>query len=87
MGPCKDFEYCPQGTCASRIHVTLEGDVLRAVRFEDGCEGNLTAIGRLVLGRNAREVADMLRGVTCEDKPTSCPDQLARAIDAALDGP
>ena len=54
------------------------------VQFMGGCMGNLRAISKLIEGKNAKEVADILRGNTCGGKSTSCADQLARAIDEAL---
>ncbi len=52
--------------------------------FEGGCNGNLKGIGKLCEGMKAEEAADRIRGTRCGMKPTSCPDQLARAIDEAL---
>jgi uncharacterized protein (TIGR03905 family) len=54
------------------------------VQFTGGCNGNLKAIGRLVEGKDAKEVAGILRGNTCGMKGTSCADQLARAIDGKV---
>ena len=67
--------------CSTEINFTLDGDVVRNVSFRGGCNGNLKAIGKLVEGKDAKEVADILRGNICGMKGTSCADQLARAID------
>ena len=70
------------GTCAVMIDFDVEDGKLHNVKFLGGCNGNLKAIGKLVEGKDSKEVADILRGNTCGMKGTSCADQLARAIDA-----
>ncbi len=76
--------YKTKGTCSRSIELTIEDGIIRKVAFQGGCNGNLQGISRLVIGKNAREVADSLRGVNCSGKGTSCPDQLSKAIDQAL---
>ena len=73
--------FTPKGVCAIQIDFDLEDGKLYNVQVIGGCNGNLTAIGRLVEGKDAKEVAEILRGNTCGMKGTSCADQLARAID------
>ena len=78
-------DYTTKGVCARRIHFDIADDgTLSGVEFVGGCNGNLKAISKLVEGHDAREVAAILRGNTCGYKDTSCADQLARAIEAAL---
>lgn len=73
--------YQTRGTCARRIHVTIdENGILTDVSFEGGCNGNLKGIATLVIGRPAKEVAELLEGIDCNRKGTSCPDQLSKAI-------
>ncbi len=72
--------YRTQGVCARSITVEVDGDVIKDVQFVGGCDGNLKAIGRLVKGRNVGEVRELLEGNTCGNKPTSCADQLAKAL-------
>ena len=55
--------------------------VLCKVEFTDGCDGNLTGIGRLVTGMKVEDVITKLKGIPCEGRDTSCPDQLARALE------
>ena len=76
--------YTTRGTCSRMIDFDLEDGKLHNVSFFGGCDGNLKAIGRLVEGADARETADLLRGNRCGNRPTSCADQLSRAIDKAL---
>ena len=73
--------FTPKGVCAMQIDFDVDDGKLHNVRFIGGCNGNLKAIGRLVEGKDAKEVADILRGNTCGMKSTSCADQLAKAID------
>ncbi|MBQ1448875.1 MAG: TIGR03905 family TSCPD domain-containing protein [Coriobacteriales bacterium] len=72
--------YMPRGTCSQIILIETEGDVIESVEFIGGCDGNLKGIGKLVAGQRVAEVADMLEGITCGYKSTSCPDQLSRAL-------
>lgn len=76
--------YTTRGTCSRMIDFDLEDGKLHNVSFFGGCDGNLKAIGKLVEGADARETADLLRGNICGNRPTSCADQLSRAIDQAL---
>ena len=74
-------KFSPRGVCSIQIDFDIEDGKIYNVQYVGGCNGNLKAIGRLVEGRDAKEVADILRGNTCGMKGTSCADQLARAID------
>ena len=74
-------KFSPRGVCSIQIDFDIEDGKIYNVRYVGGCNGNLKAIGRLVEGRDAMEVADILRGNTCDMKGTSCADQLAKAID------
>ena len=72
----------PQGVCSVKIDFDVEDGKLHNVKFTGGCNGNLKAIGKLVEGKDAKEVADILRGNTCGFRGTYCADQFARAIDS-----
>ena len=76
--------YKTKGTCSSQISFEIEDGIIKSVVFTGGCNGNLKAISKLVEGRSASEVAETLRGNTCGPRSTSCADQLARAIEQAL---
>ena len=78
----KHVTFSPKSVCSIQIDFDIEDGKLHNVQFIGGCNGNLKAIGRLVEGKDAKEVAEILRGNTCGMKGTSCADQLARAIDA-----
>jgi uncharacterized protein (TIGR03905 family) len=78
-----EFRYKTSGTCASEILVDIKEDdkTITSVQFAGGCNGNLKGISSLVKGRTIDEVIDSLKGITCGFKPTSCPDQLAKALE------
>lgn len=78
------IEYRTRGTCAEGILLDIEDGIIAEARFVGGCHGNTQGIAALVRGSDAREVAERLRGIRCGRRDTSCPDQLAQAIDAAL---
>ena len=77
------FTFTPRGVCSSKIDFEIEDGILRNVRFTHGCNGNTQGIGRLVEGMNVDEVIKRLKGVDCGGRGTSCPDQLARALENA----
>lgn len=80
------YEFSPRGVCARKISFELSEDgVIQKMNFTGGCEGNLTGISQLVVGMKASEVIDRLKGTACGLKATSCPDQLSRALQEALD--
>ncbi len=79
------YLYHTQGTCSTAIEVDLDGDVIRDVKFTGGCNGNLQGVSRLVVGRTVDEVEQTLGGIRCGFRPTSCPDQLARAVREAYE--
>lgn len=78
------YTYTPTGVCSSKIDLELENGVIRSVVFTGGCNGNLQGISRLVTGTTAQEAIERLQGIQCGWKPTSCPDQLSKALTAAL---
>ncbi len=80
----KKFNYVPQGVCSTNISFNIDDGRIYNVKFDGGCMGNLQAISKLVEGKSAEEIADILRGNDCRGKGTSCADQLAKAIDEAL---
>lgn len=74
------YTYRTKGTCSSSITFDIEDGVVRNVRFEGGCNGNLKGIGAIVDGMKVEDVIDKLSGIRCGFKSTSCPDQLAQAL-------
>ena len=78
------YTYKTSGTCSTQIDLELEDGVIRSVAFTGGCNGNLQGISRLVTGMRAQEAIERLQGIQCGWKPTSCPDQLSKALTEAL---
>ncbi|HIR26817.1 MAG TPA: TIGR03905 family TSCPD domain-containing protein [Candidatus Choladousia intestinigallinarum] len=77
------MEYRPKGVCSQRIIVELNGDTVEHVEFIGGCSGNTQGVARLVEGMKVQDAVSRLQGIRCGFKPTSCPDQLAKALLAA----
>ena len=79
------IEFKTSGVCCRQITLEVdENNIIQDVDFQGGCNGNLSGISKLVIGQNAKEVAEKLKGTTCGSKDTSCPDQLSRAIVESL---
>ena len=78
------FSYKTRGTCSQTISFDITDGVVSNVTFMGGCNGNLKGISALVEGMKAEDVINKVEGIRCGFKPTSCPDQLAQAIKAAL---
>lgn len=76
------MRYKTQGTCASAIDLEVENGIIKSVAFTGGCHGNLQGISRLVEGMKAEDAIERLKGIRCGFKSTSCPDQLARALES-----
>jgi uncharacterized protein (TIGR03905 family) len=74
------FEYKPKGTCATKIIVELDGDIIQHVEFVGGCDGNAKGLCAMVEGMNADDIVSRLQGITCGFKKTFCPDQLSKAL-------
>ncbi len=79
------MDYKTSGVCSQRIHLELDGDIIKEVEFIGGCNGNTKGIASLVRGMKAEDAIERMEGITCGFKPTSCPDQLAKALKIALE--
>lgn len=77
--------YIPQGVCAREIQIELDGDTVKSVRIIGGCSGNTQGVGALIAGMKIEEAIRRLKGIRCKERPTSCPDQLARALEETLE--
>lgn len=76
--------YKTKGTCSSAIQIELDGDVIKTVEFIGGCSGNTQGIAQLVRGMKVMEAVERMRGIRCDFKNTSCPDQLSKALELAV---
>lgn len=77
--------YIPHGVCSRLIEVELEDDIIVSCKFSGGCSGNTQGVSKLVVGMDANEAIERLRGINCGGRGTSCPDQLANALGEALE--
>ena len=76
----KKLTYKTQGTCSSLIEVEVENGIVTDIHFMGGCNGNLQGISSLVKGMAVDEIIARLEGIRCGSRPTSCPDQLCKAL-------
>ena len=74
------YKYKTSGTCSRSIEFEIDGDTVKNVKFEGGCNGNLKGIAALTEGMKIEEVIKRVEGIRCGFKSTSCPDQLAKAL-------
>lgn len=75
------MRYVTSGVCSRYIDIETEGDVVKSVKFTGGCNGNAQGIAKLAAGMKIDDVIAKLKGTRCGFRPTSCPDQLARALE------
>ena len=80
----KHIEYKTSGTCSRMVILDIEDGVVTECSFVGGCAGNTAGVASLVKGMKTEDVIAKLRGIRCGFKQTSCPDQLAKAIEEAL---
>ncbi len=80
-----EYIYKTRDVCAMNIKFELDGEVVSGIEFLGGCNGNLKAISKLVDGWTVSQIEEMLLGNTCGGRPTSCADQLAKAVRKAYD--
>ncbi|SNS93991.1 uncharacterized protein TIGR03905 [Anaerovirgula multivorans] len=78
------YSFTPRGVCAQQMIFSINDGIVRDVVIYGGCPGNLQAVSRLIEGMQAEEAITKLRGITCGGKVTSCPDQLATALEASI---
>mgnify|MGYP001154934800 CR=1 FL=1 len=78
------IQYTPKGVCSRAFQIEVEEGVIRSVRVEGGCDGNLKGLSSLLKGMKVEDAIGRMEGIRCGMKPTSCPDQLAQALKKAL---
>ena len=79
------YSYTPYGVCSRQIDIDIEDGVIKDCRFTGGCNGNTTGVAALVKGMKAEDAVKKLKGIDCNGRGTSCPDQLAICIEEALE--
>jgi uncharacterized protein (TIGR03905 family) len=75
------YTYTPEGVCSRQIELEIEDGIVKSLRVIGGCNGNLQGISKLVEGMKVEDVIKKLRGIDCGGRGTSCPDQIARALE------
>ncbi len=74
------YTYYPKGTCSNEMIFEIEGDRVLSVEIVGGCPGNTLGVSRLCAGKKIEEIIELLQGIPCRNRGTSCPDQLAKAL-------
>lgn len=73
--------YIPRGVCSRQMNIEVEGETIKSVKIIGGCAGNTQGVSILLEGMNINEAIRRLKGIDCGGKGTSCPDQLAKALE------
>ncbi len=76
-----EYRFKPQGVCSSEMIINVDGDIIKSVKIVRGCPGNTLGVSKLVEGKKIDEVINLLKGIPCGVRGTSCPDQLAKALE------
>lgn len=76
-----EYRYEPKGVCSYEMIIEVEGDTIKKVNIQGGCAGNTVGVSRLVEGMKIEEAIKRLKGIPCGMRGTSCPDQLAQALE------
>ena len=76
-----EYRYKPQGVCSQEMAIKTNGDIIEEVKIIGGCAGNTVGVSHLIKGMKIDEAIKRLKGIPCGTKGTSCPDQLARALE------
>jgi len=76
-----EYRYTPEGVCSREIIIEIDKDIIKSVKIVGGCPGNTLAVSAMVEGKNINEVIKKLKGIPCGVRGTSCPDQLAKALE------
>ena len=79
------YTYTPKGVCSRQFEFDVEEGIVKSVKIMGGCHGNLQGVSRLVEGMTVEDAVSRIKGIRCGYKETSCPDQLAQALTAALE--
>ena len=76
-----EYIYNPQGVCSMRMIFDIENNIVKSLKIIGGCPGNTVGVSKLVEGKNIAEIIQLLKGIQCGNKGTSCPDQIAEALE------
>ncbi len=76
-----EYRYTPEGVCSMQMIFEIDNNIIKSLKIIGGCPGNTIGVSKLVVGRTVDEVIEMLKGIPCGMRGTSCPDQVARALE------
>ena len=76
-----EYIYTPKGVCSMQMIFDIEDNIIKSLKIIGGCPGNTIGVSRLVVGKTVDEVIEMLKGIPCGARGTSCPDQVATALE------
>lgn len=76
-----EYTFMPSGVCSTKMIININGDIIEKVTIIGGCAGNTLGVSKLVEGMKIDDVIKKLKGIPCRNRGTSCPDQLARALE------
>lgn len=76
-----EYTFTPKGVCSQQMIIEVDGDIIKSVKIIGGCAGNTVGVSRLIQGMNIDEAIKRLKGIPCGFRPTSCPDQLSKALE------
>lgn len=76
-----EYKYTPQGVCSMQMIFEIDNNIIKSLKIVGGCPGNTVGVSRLVVGKSVDEVIEMLKGIPCGARGTSCPDQVAIALE------
>ena len=80
------YNFTPRGVCSREMEIEMDGDIIKSVKIVGGCAGNTVGVSRLVEGMHIDEAIKRMKGIPCGRKGTSCPDQLAIALEQIKNG-
>ena len=76
-----EYRYTPKGVCSMQMIFDIDNNIIKSLKIIGGCPGNTIGVSRLVIGKTVDEVIEMLKGIPCGARGTSCPDQVATALE------
>lgn len=78
---CMEYRYEPEGVCSYEMIFEIDGDVVKSLKIIGGCPGNTVGVSKLIENKKIDDIIKMLKGINCGSRGTSCPDQIARALE------
>lgn len=80
----KKFSFTPKGVCSSKMNIVIDNGIIKDIEIVGGCPGNTLGVSKLCVDRKVEDVIELLSGIDCRGRGTSCPDQLAKALEEIL---